>query len=486
MASSLSAFFGSTVAEPFPRLEDQVVVCAYMDKRLNREMEPPTSRLTLDVKEFSDSLPVVVMPYDGMKVGDTVSIVFSDFAISRISRETLLGDEAEIGRPVILSLPHDELAAHVGQYVELSASVNGEITSKRQTFFIIDEGEHPPLSKVPRFEGVTAHIIYANDFKDGATLIGENLIDAEAGDAALVFDEHGVLVAWQFLGGVKTRREDRYLFTITYEWLVDNDEKNKKLFVQYAGGNRAGRSLPLSFEVSQKRNLPDPALVSGGSFHDVRAGLVVSVPITPALSGGLLTMYVAEAIEDASGNPALMVHAIANAYREERGHYIFLFPQESLGVVLGRKNTCVVYEWFVNSPGQSERQLSSPTKLALTSPGDGDIKHFPKIQCEEYSGTVGLSLSRLSGAPVHVRVDKWLLMGVGQRIEIYAANEALLGNKLVDERDMKNGYVRAVVKNEVLVRLGAGKKLELRCEIVFNNGAGESTWLQPVVLSIVA
>ena len=482
MASSLSAFFGSTVAEPFPRLEDQVVVCAYMDKRLNREsreMDPPKLRLTLDVKDFSDSLPVVVMPYDGMAVGDTVNLVFSVFPISRISGGKVLEKEGEIGQPVILSLPHDELAAHVGEYVELSVSVNDKATSKRQAFFIIDEGENAPLSKVPHFEGVTAHVIYANDFKDGATLIGENLIDAEAGDAAVVFDELGKLVAWQFLGGV-----DRYLFTITHEWLVNNSLKDKKLFVQYAGANRAGRSLPLSFFVSEKRNLPSPELVSGGSFHDVRTGLVVAVPITPELSGGKLIMYVAEATKDAGGNPATRVHAVANAYREERGKYIFLFPQESLGVVLGRKNTHVVYEWFVNP--DAERQLSPTTDLALTSPSDDDIKRFPKIQCEEYSGTVGLSITRLHGAPVHVRVDKWLFMGVGQRIEIYAEGKALLGNKLVDKCDMEKGYVKAVVNNEVITGLGAGNKLELTCEIVFNNGMGESTWLQSVVLPIVA
>jgi hypothetical protein len=481
MESSFSALLGSAVAVPFPKLEDQVVVCAYVGKRLNREVEPPTSRLTLDIKEIHDPLQMVVMPYDGMQPGDEVKIEISVLGLD-LSRE-IMGKVLEEGQPVIITVARKELSAHVGYYVELSASVNDKATSKRQTIFIIDEGESAPLSKVPRFEDVTGHVIYADDFKEGAALIGEDLIDAEAGDAGVVFDEQGALVAWQFLGSVEAQRDAKHSFTIAYEWLLGNDLTDKKLFIQSAGANRAGRSLPLSFAVSQKRNLPKPVLVSGESFHDARAGVVVAVEITSALSGGQLTMYVVEVVTDTDGKRKRIVHVEASACYEERGKYVFVFPSESLGVVLGRENVYVDYSWSV---GDQEEQFSEVVSLGLASPGDGDIKHFPKIQCEEYSGTVGLSVSRLKGAPVHVRVGKWLFMGLGQRIEIYAEGKPILVDKTVDQDDMEKGYVRGVVDNKVIVGLGAGNKLELTCEIVFNNGLGEPVWLQPVVLSIVA
>lgn len=79
------------LVQVYPRLDEQVVVPCCLDIRENREVSPPRPRLTLDLNEVEENLPVAVMPYLGMAAGDQLILMLEAYPYEgiRLRRKNL-------------------------------------------------------------------------------------------------------------------------------------------------------------------------------------------------------------------------------------------------------------------------------------------------------------------------------------------------------------------------------------------------------------
>lgn len=476
----------------YPPLDEQVVVPCYLDIRENREVNPPRPRLTLDINEIEESLAVAVVPYAGMAKDDKLILVLEAYPYEGEPFEPrewpkVLG-EGDVNKPVVFKIPRnvfeqpiDLVGCYIGLSVRLVRDEDEVLSSLNQTIFIERGAQESHFLRAPNFKDVTSHTLFADELPDGVELMAFEQGDAQTGDSVVVFDGSDGVAAWGVLE--QAQPGTPLLLRVPASWFEEAIVGTHSVRVQYAGANRSFRTHSLLFKVATTRDLPDPSVVSNNPFRLLRTGFEVSVLISDATSTGTIVVHLGTVV-GTGANAVRTSFAQTKVYVVRENNFVFYFAPQQLGVLLGRENTHAYY-----SVGVDEPIYSGTSPASFTAPKGDELENFPRLQCPKAAGSAGLSITRLNGNNVEIHIGSWLLMGVGQVVDIQAhigtAVHPLLRRE-VTEKDLEDKRIDANLSNSVVVAAGPGKTIRFTCEVNFNNGSGAGFMLMPVDIDITA
>jgi hypothetical protein len=466
------------LVQEYPRLDEQVVVPCYLDIRDNREVSPPRPRLTLDLNEVEENLPVVVMPYAGMAAGDQLILTFEPYPYEgepftpKEFSQTI--DDENVEKPVLFKVPRsafedpiDLVGCYVGLFVRLVRDEVEIESSLTQNVFIERGAEESNFLRAPHFKDVTQHTLFADEWLEGIELIASDSGDAQPGDSVVVFDAEDSVATWARLGPLEPGSPMQ--LTVPASWLGANTGR-RSLRIQYAGANRSFRTYSLLFNVESTRKLEAPKVPDAQEFRLLRLGFEVSVPISDATTNTTIVVHLG-AVTDSGEKKVRASFAESTAYTVRENYFVFYFSPNQLGVLLERQGVRAYY-----SVGVDRLAYSSETPVNFSVSGEDIAKNFPRIQVPAAGGSKGLSLARLDKNNVKVSIGSWPLMAPGQLVLVKAdmnGSKYELVNRLVTEADLKNKHIDGYLSYSV-VDQQKGKVIRFTCEVNFNNGEGRA------------
>lgn len=476
--------------QEYPRLDEQVVVPCYLDIRENREVSPPRPRLTLDLNEVEDELPVVVMPYAGMADGDQLILTLEAYPYNgepftpKEFAETIY--DKGVGKPVLFKVPCDAFETPidlVGCYIGLSVRLvrdEEEIDSSLTQDIFIERGAvESHFLRAPYFKDVIQHTLFADEWEKGVELIASDSGEAKPGDSVVVFDAEDGVATWARLGPLVPGT--LLQLNVPASWL-DARTGNRSLRIQYAGANRSLRTHPFLFTVLSTRTLGAPTVSDAREFRLLRMGFEVSVPISESTSGRPIVVHLG-AVTGEEKEIVRQSFAKSTAYAVRGEYFVFYFSPIQLGVLLGREDVHAYY-----SLGVGKLVYSGASSVTLTASAADVEKNFPRIQVPAAAGSKGLSLARLAENNVMVSVGAWPLMAPGQLVRIRADIDGTkydVVNRKVTIIDIISNIIDGALSYSV-VKDKRGKKIRFTCEVDFNNGEGRPFSFVNVDIDITA
>ncbi|QXI39901.1 hypothetical protein [Pseudomonas xantholysinigenes] len=464
------------LVQVYPRLDEQVVVPCCLDIRENREVSPPRPRLTLDLNEVEENLPVAVMPYLGMAAGDQLILMLEAYPYEgdpftpKEFTENIGGED--VAKPVLFKVPRsnfeqpiDLVGCYVGLFVRLIRDEVEIASSLIQNIFIERGAKESHFLRAPHFKDVTQHTLFADEWVDAVALIASDAGEAKLGDSVVVFDADDGVATWARLGPVPSGAPLQ--LKVPASWLGANTGR-RSLRIQYAGANRSFRTHALLFNVESTRTLEDPIASNVQSFRLLRMGYEVRVPISDATSNTPIVVHLGT-VTGSGAETVRTSFAESTAYAVRENYFVFYFSPKQLGVLLERPEVKAYY-----SVGVGERVYSGETPVTFKVSGDDIANNFPRIQVPAAGGSKGLSLARLDGNNVDVKIGAWPLMAPGQLVWIRAYisdRQYDLVKRPVTEDDLKDESIGGSL-SYLAIDQQKGKTIRFTCEVNFDNGEG--------------
>ncbi|MBI6955952.1 hypothetical protein [Pseudomonas sp. CCOS 191] len=439
-------------------------------------------RLTLDIDDFLTSTTVAVMPYDGMKLNDTVEVIFQTFvtADQPIGRITPMAKKLEanedLDKPVVFSLKRSELVDPVNLvgfdaafYFTVTPEEGPTRKSITQTVRLLLADPTAERLATPRFEGEVGTVLYPDEHPDGVALTAPAYTDIKANDSVVLFDSTGGVADWQFVTDTKGLN-----FTVSQDWLDKHvGEPRLTLQMHYGRANQGLRSLPLPLRVENKRTFEDaPVLPSTLTFYTARAGLDASIPARADIEGGSTIMHIV------TGDNEPLLHT--SVYRELNGEKVFRFAPDTLDITLGLETKV----FFVHTTPNGNTLKSKDASLQISLPGISDHKYFPRLQCLQAQGIDKLRLPLMTD--LDLTLGGWPLMAAGQRVKIVIVRDdysVVVVDEKIKEPDVQAKLFTARVSRDHI----SGEDITFQTTLYFNVSRlpdGEGAALKDLKLSL--
>ncbi|MCG7509239.1 hypothetical protein [Mesorhizobium retamae] len=444
-------------------------------------------RLALDPDDVDTNIPVIVPPYEAMRVDDSITFTFAystDPDAEGWERTKTL-TASDLGRPMQWNLPQGQLYMVDGGTALVRYRVsyaNGAASESAQQHVLVSAPQAPLLAAA-HAEGVEDGSLDPGRFPGGLTV----WVDPYPG---LAIGDH-VLLHWRGANDqkstVKCKRVDASVvdsgviaFTVEPSWLEASAGGNIEVTYQFARPGAADSSLPLSLRIRAPRaDLPPPVVEgavpaaeagpnAGNLAADlVRAGAYVRVPDDATIGDGESIAIYWQGHRN--GGDYVADRPVAGSERR------FFIPAAAIGANMGNdeaKRFPVIYK-VTSVEGDLYESEAFRLKI-LPLP----VARYPAVSCPQATGKPGLRPADVPDGADLV-LQPWVFINAGQvaTLEVTSLNSGGQPVRHVarDKAPVTSGEVvqglRANVPRGFLLGLQPGAQITMLASISFD---GES------------